>query len=57
MILVEINYKTYDLELFIIIIAFKYKRYYFKSNKYKVTVIRNYNNLKYFITIKELNGR
>jgi RNase H-like domain found in reverse transcriptase len=55
MISVEINYKTHDLELFIIIIVFKHWRYYLKNSRYKVIVITDYNNLKYFIMIKELN--
>lgn len=42
------------MKLLIIIKSFKYQRYYFKKSTTFITILSNYINLQYFITIKNL---
>jgi transposase InsO family protein len=53
----EMNYETHDSELLAIVAAFKHWRHYLEGSRQTVTVITDHNNLKYFMTTKELNGR
>ena len=48
----ECNYETHDQELLAIVKTFNYQYYYLEGSKYPITILTNYNNLKYFITIK-----
>ena len=57
MIQAEQGYETHDAELLAIVMAFKQWRHYLKGSQYPIEVITDHNNLKYFITTKELNGR
>ena len=57
MILIKLNYKIYNKELLVIIIAFSEKWVYLKESKYFIKVYTNYKNLLYFIIIKILNRR
>ena len=53
----EANYETHDAELLAIVQAFKQFRHYLEGSAYPVTVLSDHNNLRYFMTTKELNGR
>lgn len=53
----EMNYETHDAELLAIVVAFKHWRHYLEGSTHQVVVITDHNNLKYFMTTKELNGR
>jgi transposase InsO family protein len=53
----EMNYETHDSELLAIVMAFKHWRHYLEGSRHRVTVVTDHNNLKYFMTTKELNGR
>ena len=55
MIFVEIKYSTHDQKLFVIVESFKQWRYYLKNNQFTITMMSNYNNLKYFMFIISLN--
>ena len=55
MILIKIWYKIYTNKLLAIIKIFKTWHYYLKSCKYKILIFINYNDLYYFIDIKNLN--
>jgi len=53
----EMNYETHDSELLAIVEAFKQWRHYLEGSAHTVTVLTDHNNLRYFMTTKELNGR
>ncbi|RZK39669.1 MAG: hypothetical protein EOO61_07030 [Hymenobacter sp.] len=53
----EINYDTHDKELLSIIECFKAWRHFTMETPTPVTVYSDHNNLKYFMTTKELNRR
>jgi len=53
----EANYETHDAELLAIVAAFKQWRHYLEGSAHTVTVLTDHNNLQYFMTTKELNGR
>ena len=53
----EANYETHDAELLAIVQAFKQWRHYLEGSAHPVTVLTDHNNLQYFMTTKELNGR
>ena len=53
----EINYEIHNKEFLAIIQAFKKWHHYFKGAKYKIKVFINYENLKYFKTIKIFKRR
>ena len=57
MIQAEQGYETHDAELLAIVMAFKQWRHYLEGSQYPIEVITDHNNLKYFMTTKELNGR
>ena len=57
MIQAERGYETHDAELLAIVMAFKQWRHYLEGSRYPIEVITDHNNLKYFMTTKELNGR
>ena len=57
MIQAERGYETHDAELLAIVMAFKQWRHYLEGSWYPIEVITDHNNLKYFMTTKELNGR
>ena len=56
MILMKRNYKIYNQKFLVIAIIFKYEYYYLKDNFYFVKILINYNNLKYFINLPNLNN-
>ena len=56
-IFVEQNYLIYNQELLIIIAVFRQWEDYLENNFYSIKIMPNYNNLKKFITKKELNWR
>jgi len=51
----EESYETHDLELLIIVEAFKQWRYYLEKSTHSVKVLMNHNNLHEFMKIKMLN--
>ena len=53
----EINYKTHNLELLIIVEMFKQWCHYFESNWYSVEILTDHNNLQSFMKVKVLNER
>ena len=53
----EQNYETYDQEMLAIVGAFKHWRHYLEGAAQAVRVLTDHNNLKGFITLKQLNGR
>ena len=53
----EINYKTHDLELLVIIEVFKQWCHYLKNSQYSVEVLTDHNNLQSFMKVKALNER
>ena len=55
MILAKTWYKIHNNKILTIIKAFKTLHYYLKSCKHKVFILTNYNNLRYFINIKNLS--
>jgi hypothetical protein len=57
MIFAEMNYKTHDQKLLIIVECFKHWRHYLKKNYHTMKVFIDHNNLKDFINIKTLNKR
>ena len=57
MIPAERNYQTHDQELLAIVGCFQQWRHYLLGCHFKVIVLTDHNNLKYFMTTKALNGR
>ena len=57
MIQAERGYETHDAELLAIVMAFKQWRHYLEGSQYLIEVITDHNNLKYFMTTKELNDK
>ncbi len=57
MIDVERNYETYDQKLLVIVAMFKHWWYYVEDSYHTVEVLTDYNNLKNFMNIQELNKR
>ena len=55
MVQAKIQYKTYDGKLPAIFEVFKTCHHYFESYKHKDFVLKNYNNLYYFIDRKNLS--
>lgn len=53
----EQNYETHDKELLAIVAAFKHWRHYLEGATHTVQVLTDHNNLKGFMTMKQLNGR
>jgi hypothetical protein len=53
----EQNYETYDQEMLAIVGAFKHWRHYLEGAMEAVRVLTDHNNLKGFMTLKQLNGR
>lgn len=53
----EQRYETYDQELLAIVGAFKHWRHYLEGAAHPVRVLTDHNNLKGFMTLKQLNGR
>lgn len=51
----EIIYLTYDLEFEVVVFAFKICRHYLNGVKYEI--FRDYFNLQYMFTQKDLNPR
>ena len=56
MLLAEQNYNIYDKELLAIIALLRYQRIYYEGVP-QLTILSDYKNLTYFITIKELTRR
>jgi len=54
---VERRYETYDQELLAIVECFKQWRHYLEGSRYPIVVLTDHNNLRYFMTTKQLNGR
>lgn len=54
---VERRYETYDKELLAIVECFKHWRHYLEGSRYPTEVYSDHNNLRYFMTTKQLNGR
>ena len=57
MILVEIQYKTYNDKLLAIIEVFKTWRYYLKGCKYEILILIGPDNIQHFMNIKSLNSK
>ncbi len=57
MIDVEKNYETYDQKLLVIVAMFKHWQHYVKNSYHTVKVLTDYNNLKSFMNVQELNER
>ena len=57
MILAEMHYEMHNAKLLAIIKVFKNWHYYLEDYQYKVLVLTNYNNLRWFIDIKSLSSR
>ena len=53
----EINWDTHDKKLYAIMLDFKNWRHYLQGSKHPIRVIFDHNNLRYFMTIKELNAK
>ncbi|RMZ74716.1 hypothetical protein DV738_g5685, partial [Chaetothyriales sp. CBS 135597] len=53
----EQNYETHDAELLAIVEGFRQFRYYLEGSPHPVRVRTDHQNLCYFMTTKELNGR
>jgi hypothetical protein len=53
----ELNYKTHNSELLAIIEGFKEFRHYLEGASHMIKVLTDYNNLRGFIGVKQLNGR
>jgi hypothetical protein len=53
----ECNYETHDQELLAIVKTFGHWRYYLEGSKHPITVLTDYDNLKYFMTTKVLSWR
>jgi hypothetical protein len=55
MIFTEMNYKTHDQKLLIIVECFKHWKHYLKRNYHTMKIFIDYNNLKDFMNVKTLN--
>ena len=55
MILAEIRYETHDQEFLFIVTIFQQWRYYFENNHHSVTILADYNNLRYFMKTTAFN--
>jgi hypothetical protein len=53
----EKNYKTHDRKLLAIIAAFREWRHYLEGARHCVEIFCDHDNLKRFITVKQLNRR
>ena len=53
----EINWDTHDKKLYAIMFDFKNWKHYLQNSKHFIRVIFDHNNLRYFMTIKELNAK
>ena len=53
----EIRYETHNGELLVIIEAFKTWMHYLEGSQYKVLVLTDHNNLRWFIDTKNLSSR
>ena len=53
----EVRWDTHDKELYAIVLRFKNWRHYLQGSKHSINVITDHNNLRYFMTTKELNAR
>lgn len=53
----ELNWKTYDQELFAIVAGFKQWRPYLEGSRYPIEVLTDHNNLVGWSDVKQLNGR
>lgn len=53
----ESRYEVHDQELLAIVMAFKEWRHYLEGSRFPVAVITDHNNLRYFMTTKELSKR
>ena len=53
----ERNYETHDAELLAIVEGFKHFRHYLEGSAYPVRVLTDHNNLRYFMSTKDLNSR
>jgi len=51
----EESYETHDLELLVIVEAFKQQHYYLKKSTHSVKVLTDHNNLCGFLNVKTLN--
>ena len=56
-ILVEIQYKTYNNELLAIIEALKTWRHYLEGYKHVILVLINHNNLRHFMDMKNISSK
>ena len=54
-IFVEIKYETHDQELLFIVAVFQQWKHYLKNSHHSVTILTNYNNLRYFMKTIALN--
>ena len=57
MILAETQYKTHNGRFLAIVEVLNTWRHYLKGSKYEVLIVTDYNNLRYFIDIKNLSFR
>ena len=57
MIPAERNYETHDAELLAVVMCFKHWRHYLEGSRFPIVVITDHNNLRYFMTTKELTRR
>ena len=55
MIPAETQYKVHDQELLIIVKTFKHWRHYLKRALHPIKVLTDYNNLRRFMNVKQLN--
>ncbi len=53
----ETRWDTHDKELYAIVLGFKNWRHYLQGSKHPIRVISDHNNLRYFMTTKELNAK
>ena len=53
----ETRWDTHDKELYAIVRGFKNWRHYLQGSKHPIRVISDHNNLRYFMTTKELNAK
>ena len=51
------QWNTHDKELYAIFLKFKNWQHYLQDNKHFIRVIINYNNLRYFISMKKFNAK
>ena len=57
MILAKMCYKTHNAELLAIVEAFKNWRHYLEGCQYKVLVLTDHNNLRWFMDTKSLSSQ